>query len=133
MPSDERVTTVLQTMQDHLQQTTLIAQRRSQEMLSEQSTSKTKGDAACEAMEAFTQARERQAEAKGLFEPKCEDVAKAEIMFNDTTKHTLEKCNQYTYRAHVFLMHGCGAVILSLTSRTNLTHHAWLKNHGAHC
>ena len=35
-------------------------------------------------------------------------------------------CKQYTYRAHVFLMHSCGAVILSLTSRTDLTRHAWL-------
>ena len=42
-------------------------------------------------------------------------------------------CKQYTYRAHVFLMHSCCTVILSLTSRTDLTHHAWLKNHGAQC
>ena len=32
-----------------------------------------------------------------------------------------------------FLMHSCCTVILSLTSRTDLTHHAWLKNRGAHC
>ena len=32
-----------------------------------------------------------------------------------------------------FLMHSCCTVMLSLTSRTDLTHHAWLKNYGAHC
>ena len=42
-------------------------------------------------------------------------------------------CEQHTCRVHVFLMHSCCAVILSLTSRTNFTHHAWLKNHAAHC
>ena len=42
-------------------------------------------------------------------------------------------CKQYTCSAHVFLMHSRCAVILSLTSRTDLTHHAWLENHGAHC
>ena len=30
-------------------------------------------------------------------------------------------------------MHSCCTVILSLTSRTELTHHAWLKNHGTRC
>ena len=39
---------------------------------------------------------------------------------------------QYTYRAHVFLMHSC-TVILSLISRSNLSHHAWLKSYGANC
>ena len=38
--SDERATTVLHTMQDRLQQTTVIAQRRSQNMISEQSMEK---------------------------------------------------------------------------------------------
>ena len=61
---DERVTTALHTMQDHLQQTTVITQWRSQKMLSEQSESETQGDDAYEAMEAFTQARERQEEAR---------------------------------------------------------------------
>ena len=42
-------------------------------------------------------------------------------------------CKQYTCSAHVFLMHSRCAVILSLTLRTDLTHHAWLKNHGPHC
>ena len=69
---DERVTTALHTMQDHLQQTTVIAQRRSQNLLSERSTSKAKGNAAREAREALTQARERQEEARRLYEQKCE-------------------------------------------------------------
>ena len=30
-------------------------------------------------------------------------------------------------------MHSRCTVIASLTSRTDLAHHAWLKNHGAHC
>ena len=34
---------------------------------------------------------------------------------------------------HVFHMHSCCTVILPQTSRTNFTHHAWLKNHGEHC
>ena len=38
-----------------------------------------------------------------------------------------------TPTAYTFLMHSYCTVILSLTSRTDLTHHAWLKNHGAHC
>ena len=49
--SNERATTALQAVHDSLQQTTVIAQRRSQKILSEQSTSKTKGDAAYEAMD----------------------------------------------------------------------------------
>ena len=36
-------------------------------------------------------------------------------------------CKKFTYRAHVFLMRSCCTVVLSLTSRTDLTHHAWLK------
>ena len=46
---------------------------------------------------------------------------------------SMEWCKQYTYRAHVSLMHSCCTVILSLTSRIHLAHHAWPKNHGAHC
>ena len=43
-----------------------------------------------------------------------------------------ERGKQHTVHTF-FLMRSCCTVILSLTSRTNLTHHAWLKNHGAHC
>ena len=46
---DEHVTTALHTMQDHLEQTTFIFQRRSQKTFSEQSASKKRCDAACEA------------------------------------------------------------------------------------
>ena len=49
---------------DHVQQAMVIFQRRSQKTLTEQSASKTKGNAAHEAMEAATQAREWQAETR---------------------------------------------------------------------
>ena len=51
----------------------------------------------------------------------------------ETKSGNRRECIQYTYRARVFLMYRCCAVILSLTSRTDVPHHAWLKNHGAHC
>ena len=68
-------------MQDQIQQTIVISQRRSQKTLTEQAASKTKGNAANEAMEAATQALERQEEAKRL----CETV------YNEAIKGTLEK------------------------------------------
>ena len=86
--SDERI---LHTMQDHLQQTTVITKRRPQKMLSKQSTSKTKDDAASEAMEALTQEREQQEEARCVCEQKCDEASVAQTMFNDTFKVTLEK------------------------------------------
>ena len=54
--SDERVTNALHVMQGHLQQITVISQRRSQKTLSEQAASRTKGNSACEAMEPASQA-----------------------------------------------------------------------------
>ena len=60
-------------------------------MLSKQSTSKTKDDAASEAMEALTQERERQEEARCVCEQKCDEASVAQTMFNDTFKVTLEK------------------------------------------
>ena len=71
----------LHTMQDRQQQTTVTTQRRSQKMLSEQSASKAKGDAFCEAMKAMkaiTQALERQEEAMRIFEQKCDEASVAE-------------------------------------------------------
>ena len=56
----ERVTNALHVVQDHLQQTRVISQRRSQKALTEQAASKTKSDAANETTEAATQAREWQ-------------------------------------------------------------------------
>ena len=87
----ECVTTALQPMHDHLQQTTVIAQRRSQKMLSEQHASKTKGHFAYEALEAFSQARDRQEEATRLYEHNCEEAAEPETKFNGSVKDTLEK------------------------------------------
>ena len=67
-------------MQDHLQQTTVISQRRLQKTLSERSASRTKGDVAYEAMEAVTQARERQEETRRQNEQQCQDAAEAETI-----------------------------------------------------
>ena len=60
-------------------------------MLSEQSTSKTKGNAAYEAMEAATRARERQAETRRPYEQKCQEAAEAETLDSGAIKDTLEK------------------------------------------
>ena len=77
-------------VEDHLQQTTLIAQRRSQKMPSDKSNSPTKGNAAYEAMDALTHARERQQVARRLHEHMCQEAAEAETMFS-TIKDTLKK------------------------------------------
>ena len=57
-------------MQDYLQQTMVISQRRLQKTYTEQATSRTNGNAAYEAMEATTQARDRQEEAMPFFTSK---------------------------------------------------------------
>ena len=82
----------LHKMQDYLQQTMVISQRRSQKTYTRQATSGTNGNAAFEAIEATTQARERQEEAK-LFvtSKKCQETAEAETNFNGTIKDTLAK------------------------------------------
>ena len=74
-------------MQDQIQQTIVISQRRSQKTLTEQAASKTKGNAAKEAMEA-TQALERQEEAKRL----------RETVYNEAIKGTLEKTEVHEKR-----------------------------------
>ena len=89
--SDKRVANALHMMQDHLQQTTVISQWRSQETLAKQSASKAKGSAAFEAMEAATQAREWQAETRRLHEQKRQEAADAETMYSGAIKDTLEK------------------------------------------
>ena len=81
---DERVTNALHMMQDHVQQTTVISQRRSQKTLPEQAALRTKGDAA---MEAAIQTCERQEED----EQKYQGRAEAETTFNGSIKDTLEK------------------------------------------
>ena len=59
---DERVTTAMHTMQDHLQQTIVISQRRSQKTLTEQAASKTNGNAANEAILRRLKGRRRQSD-----------------------------------------------------------------------
>ena len=90
--SDDHATTALHAMQDSLQQTTVISQRRSQKTISEQSTSRTKGDAAYEALEALTQPkRVNVQEARRLREQKCDEVSAAETTLNGAIKGTPEK------------------------------------------
>ena len=57
-------------------------------MLSERSTPRTKSNAAYEAVEVLTQAREGQEAVRRLHEQKC--VEAAEAMFNGTMKDTPE-------------------------------------------
>ena len=78
-------------LQEHLQQTTVISHRRSQKTLSQRAASRTKGNAACEATEVATQAREQQEEARLAYNQKCQDAAEAETTVNDAIKNTLEK------------------------------------------
>ena len=77
-------------MQDHLQQTVAISQRRSQKTHAEQTASRTKGNAAFAAVEAATLARERQDEAMRQNEQRCQEVAAAETLYNEAIKRTLE-------------------------------------------
>ena len=58
---------------------------------------------AYEAMEALTQARERQEEARRLYPQKCEEAAVAETMFNDTMKDTPKNFKTVTMRADPLL------------------------------
>ena len=66
-------------------------------MCTEQATSRTKGNAAFEAMEATTQARDRQEEARFFFyeQKKCEETAEAKTIFNGTMKDTLAKTEAF--------------------------------------
>ena len=71
-------------MQDHLQQTAVMNHRRSlQKPFTENTVSKTKEDAAHEAMEALTSARARQEDARSIYEQKCNEAAVAETNFSN--------------------------------------------------
>ena len=83
--SDENVMTALYAVQGHMQQTTVISQRRSR---------RNRGRRCHEAVEALTQTRERQERARHLHEQKCDDASASETMFNDTMKDTLEKARR---------------------------------------
>ena len=65
-------------MQDHLQQTTVMTQRRSPKMRSKHTVSKTNGDAAYEAMQALTTARPRQEDARGIYDQESNEAAVAD-------------------------------------------------------
>ena len=90
---DERITSAPRRVQDHLQQTVAISQRRSQKTHAEQTASRTKGNAAYAAMEAATLARERLDEAKRQNEQRCQEVAAAETLYNEAIKRTREHHN----------------------------------------
>ena len=78
-------------VQDHLQQTMDLSQNQSQKTHTERTVLRTKGNAAHSAMEAATKARERQEEAKRLFEQRCKGAAEAEMAHNEAIKRTLEE------------------------------------------
>ena len=84
--SGGRVTTTLHTVQDHLQQTTVMTQRRSSKMRSEHTVSKTKGDPAYEAL---TAALARQEDARCIFDQKCNQRAVAETNFTNAIQDVL--------------------------------------------
>ena len=75
-------------MQDHLQQTMVISRRSSQETHIEKAASKTKGNAAYEAIEAATHTRLWQAKASRRYKQKCPE---AETAYSGAIKDTLEK------------------------------------------
>ena len=87
--SDERVTTALHMIQDHLQQTTVIYFRRSQKTLSELAASRTKGNSAYEPLNHANSKKER-----GL--PTIQNARmpqKPRRSANGAVKNTLEKKN----------------------------------------
>ena len=60
-------------------------------MPSDERVTTAKGHFAYEALEAFTQARDRQEEARRFHEHNCEEAGEPETKFNGTVKDTLEK------------------------------------------
>ena len=78
-------------LQDCLQQTLALTQKRSQKTQSERMASLSKGNAAHAAMEAVNQARDWQEEAKRLYDQQIAEAAEAEEIYNDAIERTLEK------------------------------------------
>ena len=78
----------LRMMQDHLHQTTVIFLRRCQKTFR---AIRTRGNVAYDAMEAATQARERQEETRRLYEQKCQEAGEAETIHSSAIKDTLDK------------------------------------------
>ena len=89
--SDELVMNAVHRLQDGLQQTLVLSQRRSHTTFTERATSISKGNAAYAAMQAVTIAREWQEEAKRAYDRKFAEVAEAEKANHDAIKRTLEK------------------------------------------
>ena len=88
---DESALNTIHRLQDQLQQTLAITQRRSHKTESEHTTSRAKGNAAYTAIEEVAMARELQAEAKRIYDQKFVDAAEAEETYHNAIKRTLEK------------------------------------------
>ena len=78
-------------LQDRLQQTLVLSQRRSHKTFFERATSISKGNAAYAAMQAVTVARGWQEEAKRAYDRKFAEGAGTEEAHHDAIKRTLEK------------------------------------------
>ena len=78
-------------LQDRLQQTLALSQRRSHKTHSERAASLSKRNGAYAAMEAITEARDWQEEAKRLYDQQIAEAAEAEEIYNDSVKRTPEK------------------------------------------
>ena len=91
LPSDEQVTNAIHRLQDRLQQTLALSQRRSHKTHSERAASLSKGTAEYAAMDAITQARDWQEEAKRLYDQQIAEAAEAEEIYNDAITRTPEK------------------------------------------
>ena len=67
-----------------------MTERPSPKMRSEHTISKTKGDAAYDAMEAFASARARQEDARRIYDQKCSEAAVAETNYINAVQDALE-------------------------------------------
>ena len=101
--SDQRVTTAMHTMQDYPQQTTVMIQRRSQQLPSEHTVSETQGGRGLEAIEALTSAPARQEDVRHFHDQKCNETAVAETNDTNAIQNVRGKaeapCDSVTMRA----------------------------------
>ena len=88
---DESALNTIHRLQDQLQQTLAITQRRSHKTESERVTSCSKGNAAFTAMEEVIEAREWQIEAKRAYDQKFAEAELAEEVYHNAIRRTLEK------------------------------------------
>ena len=96
---DELVLNSVHMLQDRLQQTLVLSQRRSHKTCTERATSISKGNAAYAAMEAVIMARAWQDEATRPYDLKFAEATEAEETYHNAIKRTLEKTE--TLEKHV--------------------------------